>query len=140
MKLKSVSALSIAVLLTLTSCNLFSDEYEEKWSDKIKLSQKKTEFSADGDSVLIATGGKSWWINHVNVDGKTFFDKNRLSQDTVNFYQFKDDCFTIERRTRNSLFIKLDENTTSKPREVFVRLQAGNYFDGVKVSQKGKVK
>lgn len=138
MKTKSKLAVCIVALFALTSCILFPDEPDGKQGDTIKLSQKEAVFGADGGSLLITTGGSTWWITSVSVNGKHFFDKNFRSQEKEVFYRFKEDCFTVERRTKNTLFIQLDENTTSEQREVFVQLQDRNYFGGVKIIQKPK--
>lgn len=139
MKTKNIIALFlVATFAMLTSCDLTRQNEIGNWSDNIKLTKTMVEFNAEGDSVTIQTGGSGWWINNISVNGKFFHDKNHLSQDTVDFYRFRQDCFTVERRTRNHLFIKLDENTSTKPRDVYVHLQAGNYFSGVRVIQKAK--
>jgi hypothetical protein len=53
-------------------------------------------------------------------------------------YKIKQSCFEVERRDKNTLFIKVDENPNSAKRIVTVGLEAGDYFDRVTITQKQK--
>jgi hypothetical protein len=53
-------------------------------------------------------------------------------------YVIKEDCFVVERREKYTLFIKLDENPLNVNRIVNVVLEAGDYHDGVRITQKPK--
>jgi hypothetical protein len=43
----------------------------------------------------------------------------------------------IERRDKNTLFIKLEANNTEKERVMNITLEAGDYFDYVTIKQAG---
>jgi hypothetical protein len=106
--------------------------------DIIKLSTKNVEFDATADSVVITTEGNWWWIDDIffNDSSYSFFDENiNLESDS---YIIIGDNFIVERRDRNALFIKLDENITGKERELIIGLQAGDYFDYVIIKQSAK--
>ena len=53
-------------------------------------------------------------------------------------YIIKQDCFVVERRDKNTLFIKAEANPNNVKRIISVGLEAGDYFDRVTVTQKAK--
>jgi hypothetical protein len=107
-----------------------------KWDDNIKLSVKKLEFSAEGDSAIIKTKGTWWWITDISVNKEHYFNYG-INQDSES-YTIKDGCFVIERRDARTLFIKVDANPRDSVRVITVGLEAGDYFDRVTVTQKAK--
>jgi hypothetical protein len=107
-----------------------------KWDDNIKLSARKVEFSADGDSVTIKTKGTWWWITDVTVNRQNYFNFG-INPDSES-YSIKDGCFVVERRDAHTLFIKVDANPKDSVRVITVGLEAGDYFDRVTVTQKAK--
>jgi hypothetical protein len=128
-KLPIILTWIILCILSLSSCG--------GWRDNIKLSRKSAEFSAAGDSIIITTKGDTWWLSSVSVDTANYYSFlgiNVLSSS----YTVKQDCFTIEKRDKTTLFIKLLENPLSVNRIVKVWLEAGDYFDSVKITQKAK--
>ena len=130
MKKIPVYILSILIItICISSCGL--------WSDNIKLSIRSAVFSGNGDSILVTTKGGGWWISSISVDDKNYFDFPGIDILSDN-YVIKDDCFVVERRERYNLFIKLDENPLNVNRIVSVVLEAGDYHDAVKITQKPK--
>lgn len=125
--------LFIVSVITFYSCS----ENKGIWDDNIHLSTKAVEFSASGDSVIIKTGGTSWWISNVAVDSTYYYNFTGVNVLTDN-YSIKQDCFVVERRDKNTLFIKVDANPLNVKRIIGVGLQAGDYFDGVTITQKSK--
>jgi len=123
--------LSVIFIGTLFSC----DRKEGDWDDNIKLSTKSVEFSALSDSVTITTGGSWWWVSDVSVNNEWFFDFRDVDLES-DHYVIKQDCFVVERRDKNTLFIKVDENPLSVARVITVCLEAGDYFDRVTITQK----
>ena len=121
-------------MITINSC---SKEKVGKWDDNIKLSNKNVEFSALADSVTITTGGSWWWISDVSVNGVWFYNFKNINLE-ADSYSIKQDCFVVERRDKNTLFIKVDENPLSVQRIITVGLQAGDYGDRVTITQKPK--
>jgi hypothetical protein len=133
--MKRILRLSLCLIsvFILASCIT----YLNKWKDNIHLSEKSSEFSSSGDSVIIKTGGSSWWITHVSVDTVcyvTFPGVDLLSDK----YLIKQDCFVIERRDKNTLFVGVDANPLPVKRIIIVGFEAGDYFDRVTITQKSK--
>ena len=126
----------VSILLICFSC---SDEDQPIgiWDDNIKLSTKSVEFTAEADSTIVTTKGNWWWINSVNVNDESYY--NFYNNDEIDLvsdnYSISEDCFVIERRDKNTLFIKIDKNDSNEERIVRISLQAGNYFDGITITQ-----
>lgn len=126
------------VQFSLNSITLYScTKPKGIWEDNIHLSTKTVEFSASGDSVTIKTGGSSWLISDVSVDNKWYYDFTNVNLQDES-YSIKQDCFNVEHRDKNTLFIKVEENTNNVKRIITVGLAAGDYFDRVTVTQKSK--
>jgi hypothetical protein len=121
----------VCLLMIIHSCNLI--EYG-RWKDNIHLSAKSAEFSSAGDSVTITTEGTGWWVSSVSVDGVNYFDFQGIDRE-ADHYTIKQDCFVVERRDKNTLFIKVDANPTNVKRIINVVLEAGDYHDAVTVTQ-----
>ena len=126
------------VILSIFLINSCSDKEDPigKWDDIIKLSTKNVEFAAKADSVTITTGGDWWWINGISLGDSTYSYYNREDINLEsNSYIIMEDCFVVERRDKNTLFVKLDENNSENERLLTIVLEAGNYFDYVNVRQ-----
>jgi hypothetical protein len=50
----------------------------------------------------------------------------------------KSDWFSVEKRGKQKLVVKVSENKSKNSRKIRITLESGNYFDYVNVSQKGK--
>jgi hypothetical protein len=124
--------LPILVLLVLSMICLFLSC--GRWSDNIKLSTRTAVFKAKGDSIVITTKGDWWWLSDVTVDTRKYYNFQNVDV-FADCYIVKQDCFTFERRDKNTLFIKLDPNPSSKSRFVVFNLEAGDYFDRVTIKQ-----
>lgn len=107
-----------------------------KWDDNIKLSTKSVELTAQADSVTITTEGDWWWVDGISFQDSTYSYYNRedinLESDA---YSIKEDAFTVERRDKNTLFVRLNENNTGTERTMLIGLEAGDYFDHVSIQQ-----
>ena len=107
-----------------------------KWDDVIKLSTKNVNLAAKTDSVTITTEGDWWWITRISFEDSSYVYYNRqdinLESDS---YSIKEDDFTVERRDKNTLFVKLNENNTGNVRSMNIGFQAGDYFDYVNIKQ-----
>ena len=107
------------------------------WSDNIHLSTKSASFKANGDSITIKTGGNCWWFSDVSIN-------NEYVQDTLKEDRFKDtfkldlDSFKIERKDKNTLFIKASKNNFKTQRKLLITLEAGDYFGHVTITQQGQ--
>lgn len=125
----------IIVLLVLTnySCS-DSDKEVGKSEDNIGLSQKEFQVDAERNSILITTEGDSWWISEIFFQNGEIFDISETDTTAENFIITKSD-FTIERKNGKEISIEIFENTSNSQRTFFVGLQAGNYFDGISITQ-----
>jgi uncharacterized protein YodC (DUF2158 family) len=124
--------LMIVSFITIYSC---SEKELGDWDDNIKLSTKAVEFSSLSDSVTIKTGGSGWWVSDVSVNSDWFYGFKDINLE-ADSYTIQQDCFVVERRDKNTLFIKVDENPLKVQRVITVGLQAGDYFDRVTITQK----
>ena len=130
--MNKVIILILSVFL-ISSC---SDKFEPvgKWDDIIKLSTKSVEFDANKNSITVKTEGDWWWISSVSVNGESFL----LPQDVnieSNSYIFKQDCFIVEKKDKNTLYIEIEKNQSNAEKKITVVLEAGDYFDRVSVTQ-----
>jgi hypothetical protein len=85
--------------------------------------------------VTIKTGGSGWWISDISVNRNYIYNFNGINIESDS-YVIKQDCFWVERQDKNTLFIKVAENTLNVQRIITVGLQAGDYFDRVTITQK----
>ena len=51
-------------------------------------------------------------------------------------YSIKKDCFLVERRDKNTLFVRVDANPLNVIRTITIGFEAGDYFDRVTITQK----
>ena len=124
-------------IILISSCN--KEEPIGKWEDNIKLSTKNVAFEVKSDSVIITTEGDWWWIDGISLNDSTY---SYYNNENVNLesdsYIITETNFVVERRDKHTLFIKLDENLTGKERVMIIGLEAGDYFDNVKIKQSAK--
>jgi len=125
--------LLIILIVALSSCSKF--QIDGDWDDNIHLSTKTAEFSAYGDSITIKTGGSGWCISDVSVDNTWYYRFTDIDLQ-ADSYTIKQDCFVVERRDKNTLFIKVTANPNIVKRIITVGLEAGDYFDRVTITQK----
>jgi hypothetical protein len=125
----------IVFTIVIHSCS--DNKKEGDWDDNIKLSTRTVDFNASGDSVTIKTGGSWWWITDISVDTIYYYGFTGVDLQSDN-YMIKQNCFNVERRGKNTLFIKVDANTLNVSRIITVGLEAGDYFDRVKITQEAK--
>ncbi len=95
----------------VTSCSWIEGPIG-KWHDNIKLSTKYAELSSAEDSIIITTKGDWWWIDGISFEGALFsyyhrYDINLESSS----YSIRESHFTLERRNKNTLFVKLNRNS-----------------------------
>ncbi|SDF59863.1 hypothetical protein [Cellulophaga baltica] len=129
--MKKIITLTVFFILVL-SC---SDSKDGDWDDNIKLSQKEVQFSSAQNNVEISTEGTGWWIDEVSMDGE-LFDLNGIDTTKENF-TIEETEFSIERKNSTEIFISMQQNPTESSRVLIIGLQAGNYFDGIKITQSG---
>ena len=120
------------LLLSLVSCN--SNEPDGKWDNNIKLSEKEVTISAEANSLVITTVRTWWWMNEIGLDDDWSYDISGIDTTQVDFL-IEENAFTIERKNANEIHISLIENQSDVERTLTIGLQAGNYFDGIKIIQ-----
>ena len=125
--------LSSILLLSLFSC----EEPDGKWDDNIKLSEKEVSLSAEPNTVVITTGGTGWWIDGIGLDDNWNYDFSDIDTTKDNF-MIEEDEFIIERKNTNEIHISMTENQSSFERVLTIGLQAGNYFDSIKIIQSSR--
>jgi hypothetical protein len=128
--MKKYIILTLIVLLN-SAC---SDRKDGDWDNNIKLSQKEFQFDSLENAATIATEGDSWWISEVFFKDGQSFDIRNIDTTSHNFI-IRKSTFTLERKNGKEIVIKLFENTSGAERILTVRLQAGNYFDGITITQ-----
>lgn len=128
--------LLIAFVVVVCSCSDKTTKVGD-WSDNIQLSAKSVVLSASSDSVVLKTGGSSWWITDVTV-GDVHFNNHMYVGHETDTCSIKHDGFVVVRRDKSTLVIKVDENLLAVQRIITVGLEAGDYFDRVTITQKTK--
>jgi len=132
--MKKILILIISLFLLLSCAD--KQDPEGLWDDIIQLSTKSARLKATTDSVTITTGGDWWWINGIEFNDSTYIYYNREDIDLESDnYSIQENCFLVERRDKNTLFVQLDENTTGNERSLIISLEAGDYFDNVVIHQ-----
>lgn len=131
--MKRIAFVTLIIVFTVSffSC---TEEKDGDWDDNIKLSAKAVNFNASSDSVTITTEGSWWWITDVSVNGDYYGGTEDIYLDSAQ-YTIDHDCFVVERRDKNTLFIRLEANPLSVQRTIVVDLEAGDYFDRVTITQ-----
>ncbi len=127
--MKKIITFTVLFLIVL-SC---SDSKDGDWDDNIKLSQKEVQLSSGQNNVEISTEGTGWWIGEVSMDGE-LFDLNGIDTTKENF-TIEETEFSIERKNSTEIYISMQQNRTESTRVLIIGLQAGNYFDGIKITQ-----
>ena len=135
MKEKLILGVISILILVLTSCN--SNEPDGKWDDNVKLSEKEVTISAEPNALTITTKGTWWWINAISLNDDWNYDISEIDTSKNDFF-IDDIDFIIERKNSTEIHISLTENKTKVDRILTIALQAGNYFDGIKIIQTGK--
>lgn len=127
---------TIGIILTLmlsTSCS-DSERPVGQWEDNIKLSQKEAEFTAEDNSIVITTEGEWWWIDHIAINGEVQSTLDGVDTTESDFI-IDEEEFRIERRNSTEIHIEMTQNQTGSERILVIGLQAGNYFDGIRIVQ-----
>jgi hypothetical protein len=123
------------ILITSYSCSN-SDEPDRligDWDDNIKLSQKEAILSTEKDSIVITTEGERWWIDGISLNG-SIIDFGEINTNTANFV-IDETEFRIERKNSTEIHIEMTKNQTESERVLIIGLQAGDYFDGIQITQ-----
>lgn len=128
--------LPLFAAMTLFSCTKKDPSQPQlvgNWDDVIQLSQKDFTFKATGDSALITAKGKWMGLSCVSLD------TNRIivygtSTNPCNL-TYTDSNLTISTKNCDTLFIKLNKNNADSARVLQIGVWAGDYHDGIKITQ-----
>jgi hypothetical protein len=131
-KVLILNLLTLLIAFVLFSC---TKKKTGDWDDIIQLSTKTAEFNANGDSIIITTKGSWWWIKEISVDDSTNSNFNGVNILSDHF-KIAGDSYVVERRNSNTLFVSLETNPKKTLRIFKIFLEAGDYFDGVTITQK----
>lgn len=121
------------ILLASCSNNDVPEPIIGKWNDNIGLSQKSATLTSNTNSITITTKYSGWWLTGIGLNNNDIdlTGINKLSDD---FIVINPD-FQVERKNGKSLIITMNTNTTGSERILYVALEGGDYFDGVKIIQ-----
>ena len=131
-RLKSVGIL--VIIFSVFSCSE-PERRDGDWDDNIKLSQKEAELSAEEDAIVITTQGEWWWISHISLND-SLVEIGDINTTTDNFVIDHPE-FRIERKNKTEIHIEMTKNDTNTKRTLVIGLQAGNYFDAIRIIQAG---
>ncbi len=107
------------------------------WFDNIQLSTKSASFKSNGDSIIIKTGGSSWWMAEVSINNE--YIRDSLQRNWFNdMFKVELDSFRIERRDKNTLFVKATKNNYKTQRQLLITLESGDYFGHLTITQNGQ--
>jgi hypothetical protein len=120
------------LVFVISSCS--TSRKDGDWDDNIHLSTQVAEFGAEADSITVTTEGTWWWVTGISVNGVGYYPSPDIDLETDS-YSIEEDCFVVERRDNKTLFIKVNENPLNVQRIIRVELEAGDYFDGVTITQ-----
>ena len=105
-----------------------------KWDDNIKLSQKTATLNSNENSITITTESTSWWLSEISLNNNSI-DLINVDKLSKNFVITNSD-FQVERKEDGKkIIITLNQNNTNSERILVVRMQYGDYYDGVKIIQ-----
>jgi len=99
------------------------------------LSGHEYSFNANGDSTFVTSKGTSWWFADVMLVSTHYFLPQANSNCKLIYI---DSNFQIERRSCDSLFVKMNINKTNSSRVLWIQLQAGDYFNSIMFTQNKK--
>lgn len=120
-------------LFTIISCSKDKETPIGIWDDNIKLSQKEVEFDANENTIIITTEGEWWWITEIRFND-SYINIEDLDT-TLDDFIIEETEFKIERKSATEIYISMSENLGDTDRELGIGLEAGDYFDHIKVTQ-----
>ncbi|WP_109832091.1 BACON domain-containing protein [Reichenbachiella versicolor] len=136
MKQKLIIKIIPILFLSLFACDSTSEDPDGKWSDNIKLSEKEISFTSEPNTVMITTEGAGWWIDAIGLNDDWTYDLTDIDT-TQESFMIEETEFTVERKNAKEIHISMTENSSADERVLKIALQAGNYFDSIKVTQSG---
>ena len=151
---KTIILFASCFALLLLSCE--KTRMDGDWDDIVKLSNKEVKFDKSGGTIRITTKGDFWWLSSdILINGEIVFlygnseinvelgkikgwDNPNVIYDEgadMEIKKIESTWFSVTKDTYKSLIITLQPNETELPRFINLNIQAGNYFDYVKIEQ-----
>lgn len=124
---------SIFLIVLLSSCE--NREYNSPVGEGIGLEKNELLFSTSKDSTIVKTANGYWGVNNISEvvnDTVKVIHSDLTQKDTISF-----DWYTTY-KIGNDIFVKVEENTTGKDRNILFNLVAGNAFEQLIIKQAGK--
>lgn len=90
--------------------------------------------TAEQNSIVITTKGEWWWIHGISMNKSINFDISGIDTTSKNFV-IDETEFRIERKNSTEIHIEMAKNQTGAERVLYIGLEAGDYFDGIKITQ-----
>lgn len=121
-------------MMSFTACNS-NDGIDGGWDDIIKPSTTAPAIDASGGVASVTTANDGWWIESIEVNGKTIQPEYTLRSVDKEYITVAVDWLTVERTDGKTLKLSAEKNYTNKTRTAVIYLQAGNYFGTIVVTQ-----
>lgn len=134
MKKTSRYLLLIFTLLLVLACSRSEKRLIGDWDDNIKLSQKEAKLEAAGGSVQIYTEGTWWWIDVIDLNGVYEYNFNGQDSSLPDF-KYETEAYKVVKSESSKLLISMERNNSGVTRTLTIGLQAGNYFDSIRITQ-----
>ena len=103
------------------------------YTDTIKLSQNSIDFDSSASRAVVTTQSRGWWLNNIDLNGKKV-DLSDVDRTAQNFIVVRPE-FTLERVNGKKIVITVSRNESGSERTLIIALQAGDYFDGIRITQ-----
>ncbi len=127
---------SLAISLMIISVCISCSRNDGSWDDIIELSQSEVLFTSDADSIIVTTNGEGWWISNISFNEEEL-DLSSLDT-TKDQFDIIETEFIVSRNSKKEMQIKITENDSLQERKLIIGLQAGNYFDHLRIIQEGR--
>lgn len=133
--MKTIGCIFTSIFLTVMLSSCENREYNSPVGAGIGLEKNELMFSTSKDSTIVKTANGYWGVNNVSEvvnDTVKVIHSDLTQKDTVSF-----DWYTTY-KIGNDIFVKVEENTTGKDRQILFNLVAGNAFEQLLIRQAGK--
>ncbi|MBP4137681.1 BACON domain-containing protein [Flavobacterium geliluteum] len=117
---------------SMISCDRNEDG---KADDDIKLSKKDIIMESSQSSYTVETRSTDYWLNEIFLDGKAT-DLSTINNLDKNWIVVHPEYQVERKEDGKKIVITMNKNNSNADRILMITLQHGNYFDGIRVTQK----
>ncbi|MDX6181712.1 hypothetical protein SGQ44_05770 [Flavobacterium sp. Fl-77] len=117
---------------SIISCDRNEDG---KADDDIKLSKKDIIMESSQSSYTVETRSTDYWLNEIFLDGKAT-DLSTINNLGKNWIVVHPEYQVERKEDGKKIVITMNKNNSNADRILMITLQHGNYFDGIRVTQK----